>query len=146
MSRIYLSPPEVGDEERRMLLDAFDSNWIAPLGPDVDAFEARAGRSGRRRPCGGPLQRHGRPPSGPAADRRRAGDEVLVPSFTFVATANAVSYLGATPVFVDCSPATWNIDPDLVAEELAARAAAGPTSRPPSSPSTSTASAPTTTP
>ena len=40
MTRIYLSPPEVGPEERRMLLEAFDSNWIAPLGPDVDAFEA----------------------------------------------------------------------------------------------------------
>jgi dTDP-4-amino-4,6-dideoxygalactose transaminase len=53
------------------------------------------------------------------------GDEVLVPSFTFVATANAVCYLGAEPVFVDCSPSTWNIDPDLVAEELSERARRG---------------------
>ena len=55
MTRIYLSPPEVGAEERRMLLEAFDSNWIAPLGPDVDAFERELADAGRRRrtpwPC-----------------------------------------------------------------------------------------------
>ncbi|MGO8871367.1 MAG: DegT/DnrJ/EryC1/StrS family aminotransferase [Acidimicrobiales bacterium] len=125
MSRIYLSPPEVGAEERRMLLDAFDSNWIAPLGPDVDAFESEF------------AERIGVPhavalSSGTAALHLALlmlgvgpGDEVLVPSFTFVATANAVRYLGAHPVFVDCSPDTWAIDPDLVAAELADRARRG---------------------
>jgi len=125
MSRIYLSPPEVGPEERRMLLDAFDSNWIAPLGPDVDAFEAElAERVG----VGHAVALS----SGTAALHLALlmlgvgrGDEVLVPSFTFVATANAVSYLGAEPVFVDCSASTWNIDPDLVADELAVRARDG---------------------
>ncbi len=53
------------------------------------------------------------------------GDEVLVPSFTFVATASAVVYLGGSPVFVDSSPSTWNIDPDLVEAELSRRAARG---------------------
>lgn len=125
MSRIYLSPPEVGPEERQMLLDAFDSNWIAPLGPDVDAFEAElAERVG----VGHAVALS----SGTAALHLALlmlgvgrGDEVLVPSFTFVATANAVSYLGAEPVFVDCSASTWNIDPDLVADELAVRARDG---------------------
>ena len=125
MTRIYLSPPEVGPEERRMLLEAFDSNWIAPLGPDVDAFEAEfAERVG----VGHAVALS----SGTAALHLSLlmlgvgpGDEVLVPSFTFVATANAVCYLGAEPVFVDCSPSTWNIDPDLVAEELAERARRG---------------------
>jgi dTDP-4-amino-4,6-dideoxygalactose transaminase len=125
MSRVYLSPPEVGLEERRMLLDAFDSNWIAPTGPDLDAFEAElASRAG----VGHAVALS----SGTAALHLALllasvgpGDEVLVPSFTFVATAAAVSYLGATPVFVDCSPTTWNIDPDLVAEELAQRAKQG---------------------
>ena len=125
MTRIYLSPPEVGPEERRMLLDAFDSNWIAPLGPDVDAFEAEfAERVGSGQAVA--LS------SGTAALHLALllagvgpGDEVLVPSFTFVATANAVCYLGATPVFVDSSPATWNIDPDLVTAELEARARQG---------------------
>jgi dTDP-4-amino-4,6-dideoxygalactose transaminase len=125
MSRIYLSPPEVGDVERRMLLDAFDSNWIAPVGPDIDAFEeelaARAGVGHAVALSSGTAALHlalllvGVVP----------GDEVLVPSFTFVATATAVTYLGATPVFVDSTSANWAIDPDLVAEELAVRARQG---------------------
>ena len=125
MSRIYLSPPEVGPEERRMLLEAFDSNWIAPLGPDVDAFEAEfAERIG----VGHAVALS----SGTAALHLALlmagvgpGDEVLVPSFTFVATANAISYLGARPVFVDSTAASWNIDPDLVATDMAARARQG---------------------
>ncbi len=125
MSRIYLSPPEVGDDERRMLLDAFDSNWIAPVGPDVDAFEEelaqRAGVAHAVALSSGTAALHlalllvGVVP----------GDEVLVPSFTFVASATAVTYLGATPVFVDSSPTNWTIDPGLVAEELAVRAGQG---------------------
>ena len=125
MTRIYLSPPEVGDEERRMLLDAFDSNWIAPLGPDVDAFEREvAERIG--------ISQAVALSSGTAALHLALlllgvgpGDEVLVPSFTFVATASPVCYLGARPVFVDCSPDTWTIDPDLVAAELGSRARNG---------------------
>jgi dTDP-4-amino-4,6-dideoxygalactose transaminase len=115
----------VGDEERRMLLEAFDSNWIAPLGPDVDAFEQEfAERIG----IGHAVALS----SGTAALHLallligiKAEDEVLVPSFTFVATANAVRYLGAHPVFVDCSASTWQIDPDLLATELADRARHG---------------------
>ena len=125
MTRVFLSPPEVGDTERRMLLDAFDSNWIAPLGPDVDAFESEfADRVGVAHAVA--LS------SGTAALHLALllvgvgpGDEVLVPSFTFVATANAVVYLGASPVFVDSSPGTWTMDPALVADELDRRAADG---------------------
>ena len=125
MTRVYLSPPEVGAEERRMLLEAFDSNWIAPLGPDVDAFEVefatRVGVANAVALSSGTAALHlalvllGVGP----------GDEVLVPSFTFVATANAVIYQGAVPVFVDCSADTWQMDPGLVADELDRRAAAG---------------------
>ncbi len=122
MSRIYLSPPDVGDTERRMLLDAFDSNWIAPLGPHVDAFEQEiAQRSGTADAVA--LS------SGTAALHLALllsgvgpGDDVLVPTFTFVATANVATYLGARPVLVDCDPATWQIDAGLVAQELADRA------------------------
>lgn len=125
MSRIYLSPPEVGDVERQMLLDAFDSNWIAPVGPDIDAFEAElAERVG----VGHAVALS----SGTAALHLALqlvgvgeGDDVLIPSFTFVASAAAVTYLRANPVLVDCSPSTWNLDPDLVAEELASRARRG---------------------
>lgn len=125
MTRIYLSPPEVGEEERSLLLDAFDSNWVAPLGPHVDAFERElAALSGTRSAAA--LS------SGTAALHLALemldvgeGDEVLVPSLTFVASANVVSYVGATPVFVDADPTSWCIDPALVAEELDRRSARG---------------------
>lgn len=124
MSRIYLSPPDVGEEERALLLDAFDSNWIAPLGPHVDAFELEF------------AERVGTPAlalsSGTAAlhlallvSGTGPGDDVLVPTLTFAATANAVVYLGARPVFVDSDTRSWALDPGLVGEELERRAAAG---------------------
>ncbi|MGP0108692.1 MAG: DegT/DnrJ/EryC1/StrS family aminotransferase [Acidimicrobiales bacterium] len=125
MSRIYLSPPEVGAEERRMLLEAFDSNWIAPVGPDIDAFEQelaeRAGVDHAVALSSGTAALH----LGLLLVGVGPGDEVLVPSFTFVATAAAATYVGAKPVFVDCSASNWTIDPGLVAEELATRARRG---------------------
>ncbi len=125
MSRVYLSPPDVGAEERQMLLEAFESNWIAPTGPDVDAFEREmAERTGVAHAVA--LS------SGTAALHLALllagvarGDDVLVPSFTFIASAAAVTYLGARPVFVDCSADSWNLDPALVEEELSARAVTG---------------------
>ena len=123
--RIFLSPPDVGADERALLLDAFDSNWIAPLGPHVDAFEkemaAYVGAGHGVALSSGTaalhlaLQVHG----------VGAGDRVLCPSMTFIATANAIRYLGAEPVFVDASDASWNLDIELVAQELADAAAAG---------------------
>ncbi len=125
MTRIYLSPPEVGAEERRMLLEAFDSNWIAPIGPDIDAFEReladRVGVGHAVALSSGTAALH----LGLLLVGVGAGDDVLIPSFTFVATAAAVKYLGANPVFVDCSSSNWNIDPELVAHELADRAERG---------------------
>jgi len=125
VSRVYLSPPDVGSEERTLLLEALDSGWIAPLGAFVDRFEhelaARVGVPGAVALSSGTAALHlalllvGVGP----------GDDVLVPSFTFVATANTATYLGARPVLVDCDAATWQIAPDLVAEELAARARRG---------------------
>ena len=119
---IYLSPPHVGDLERKRLLEAFDSNWVAPVGPDLNAFEGQiADLVGVRHAVA--LS------SGTAALHLallavgvRRGDEVLVPSFTFAATANAVMYLGARPVFLDSTAQTWNVDPILVGEELDRRA------------------------
>jgi dTDP-4-amino-4,6-dideoxygalactose transaminase len=124
VTRVYLSPPEVGDEERRMLLEAFDSNWIAPVGPDIDAFEAEIAETTG-------VAHAVALSSGTAALHLallgagvEAGDEVLVPSFTFIASAAAVTYLGARPVFVDCSLESWNLDPSLVEEFLSERAIA----------------------
>jgi dTDP-4-amino-4,6-dideoxygalactose transaminase len=128
VSRVFLSPPEVGPEERRMLLEAFDSNWIAPVGPDLEAFERElADRAG--------VEHAVAVSSGSAALHLALlllgvgpGDEVLVPSFTFIATAAAATYLGATPVFVDCTDDNWTMDPGLVAAELDDRSRRG---RPP---------------
>jgi dTDP-4-amino-4,6-dideoxygalactose transaminase len=108
-----------------LLLDAFDSNWIAPLGPHVDGFEREFAEM-LGVPAAAALS------SGTAALHLALvmlgvgrGDDVIVPTLTFVATANAVRYVGARPVFVDSEPSTWNIDPALLEEELATRAGAG---------------------
>ena len=125
VSRLYLSPPHLGELERKLLLDAFDSNWVAPLGPHVDAFEAELAARAQV-PHAAALS------SGTAALHLallvlgvEQGDEVLVSSFTFAASANAITYVGARPVLIDSEAASWNIDPDLVAEELERRAASG---------------------
>lgn len=123
--RIYLSPPHMGPAERELLLDAFDSNWIAPLGPHVDAFEREfcetVGVSYAAALSSGTAVLHlallmlGVGP----------GDEVPVSTFTFAASANVVKYLGATPVFLDSDRETWNMDPGLLEEELSACAQRG---------------------
>lgn len=116
--RLYLSPPHVGEDERRLILEAFDSNWIAPLGPHVDAFEqemcARLGGGHAAALSSGTAALH----LGLLLVGVKPGDKVLVSTLTFSATANAVTYCGAAPVFVDCRPDSWCIDPALVAEEL----------------------------
>lgn len=123
--RLMLSPPEVSDVDRKALLAAFDSGWIAPVGPNLDEFEAAmAQRSARRHAVG--------VTSGTAALHLAllvAGigpdDRVVVSDLTFAASANAVRYVGAEPVFVDVDPDTWNIDPDRFAEAVAAAEADG---------------------
>ncbi|MEH0841655.1 aminotransferase class I/II-fold pyridoxal phosphate-dependent enzyme [Micromonospora sp. CPCC 205711] len=115
---VLLSPPDVGPLEESSVLDALRSGWVAPAGPDVEAFEREVAE---RVGCGHAVALS----SGTAglhlallAIDVRPGDVVVVPTLTFVATANAVVYTGAEPVFVDCEPATGNLDPDLLAELL----------------------------
>jgi dTDP-4-amino-4,6-dideoxygalactose transaminase len=123
--RLYLSPPDVTDLERKLLLEAFDSNWVAPVGPDLDAFEAKCAElTGVRHAVAlssGTAALH----LALIAAGVRRGDTVLVPSFTFAATANAVMYLGARPVFLDSTPQSWNVDPQILADELRGRAVRG---------------------
>jgi pyridoxal phosphate-dependent aminotransferase EpsN len=118
VSRIYLSPPELVGTERELLGAALASGWIAPLGPDVDAFEAEIAQL-LRVPHALALS------SGTAALHLALavigagpGDEVWVSTLTFAATANAVCYTGATPVFLDSEPGSWNLDPALLAQAL----------------------------
>ena len=125
MKRILLSPPDVGAEERRLLLEAFDSNWIAPVGPQIDAFEREfaeaVGVGHAVALSSGTAALH----LGLLGVGVRPGDRVITSTLTFAATANAAVYVGAEPVFVDVSPQTWTLEPELVAEELAVRARLG---------------------
>ena len=122
---ILLSPPDIRGAEREAVAAAIESGWLAPVGPDLDAFEHElAAVCGTTRAVG--------LASGTAglhlalhAHGVGAGDDVLVATLTFVATANAVMYTGARPVFVDAEPDSWCLDVDLVADELARRAATG---------------------
>lgn len=118
--RIHLSPPDMSVTERDLLLSAFEANWIAPVGPDLDAFEEEfATRIGIG---------HAVALSSGTAGLHLAlltagvgpGDVVIVPTFTFAATANAARYLGAEPWLVDSLPSSWNVDPQLVGEALSA--------------------------
>jgi dTDP-4-amino-4,6-dideoxygalactose transaminase/lipopolysaccharide/colanic/teichoic acid biosynthesis glycosyltransferase len=116
--RVYLSAPDVGAAERDFLMAAIDSNWVAPVGPDLDAFEATLAAQAHRSYAVGVS-------SGTAglhlclhAHGIGRGDRVAMSSFTFAATANAVAYTGAEPIFVDSEAGSWNIDVDLLDELL----------------------------
>ncbi|MFV2084660.1 DegT/DnrJ/EryC1/StrS family aminotransferase [Micromonospora sp. LOL_021] len=116
--QIYLSPPDVGPLEEEFLVRTLRSGWVAPSGPEVDAFEQElARRVGVA---------HAVAVNSATAGLHLAllalgvgpGQAVAVPTLTFVATANAIVYTGAQPVFVDCDPRTGNVDVDLLAEAL----------------------------
>lgn len=119
--RLYLSPPHLGRHELNYLHKAIEDNWVAPVGPNIDGFERDLGEfTGRQHAVA--------LTSGTAAIHLALlllgvgpGDEVIVPSFTFVATANPVRYVGAEPVFVDSEPTTWNLCPERLREALTER-------------------------
>ena len=107
MSRIYLSPPYMGPRERELLLDAFDSGWIAPLGPHVNAFEREfaeyVGIGHAAALSSGTAALH----LALVLAGVQPGDEVVTSTLTFAATANAIRYLRATPVFIDSDRQSW---------------------------------------
>ncbi len=123
MPRIYLSPPHLSGRELDYLREAVESNWVAPLGPQVDAFERELAEL-----AGVP---HALALSSGTAALHLAlivlgiggGDEVVCSSLTFSASANAIRYTGAAPVFVDADAATWTIDPNLLGRALDERPA-----------------------
>ena len=116
--RIYLSAPDVGSLEEQYVVRALRSGWIAPLGPDVDAFEEEmAGRIGRDHAVAlssGTAALH----LGLLCLGVGPGSVVVTSTLTFAATVNAIIYTGATPYFVDCLPETGNMDPSLLEEAL----------------------------
>ena len=113
--RIYLCLAHMSGNEQKYIQEAFDTNWVVPLGPNVNAFEEELEQ------FVGENKKVVALSAGTAAVHLaliacgvKAGDEVLVQSFTFCASSHPVTYLGATPVFVDSEPDTWNMDPELL--------------------------------
>lgn len=119
--RIYLSPPHMSGREMFYIQEAFDQNWVAPLGPNVDGFEEDiASYTG--------VAHVAALSSGTAAIHLAliilgvgTGDEVITSTFTFSATVNPIIYQGAIPVFVDSEKDTWNMDPDLLEKAIKER-------------------------
>ncbi|HEX8425217.1 DegT/DnrJ/EryC1/StrS family aminotransferase [Hymenobacter sp.] len=116
--RLYLSPPHLGRHEINYLHKALEDNWVAPTGPNLDGFERDICEYTGVGHCLALT-------SGTAAIHLGLillgvgpGDVVLCPSFTFVATANPITYLGATPVFVDSEADTWNLCPERLREAI----------------------------
>lgn len=116
--KIYLCSPHMGGGEMKYVKEAFDSNWVAPLGPNVDGFERELSA-----PTG--AKHVAALSSGTAAIHLslillgvKPDDYVIGTSFTFSATVNPIAYLGATPVLVDSEKDTWNMDPELLEEAI----------------------------
>ena len=124
-NRLYLSPPDIGSAEIELVLEAFQSNWIAPAGPNLDAFEhdfaILVGSKHAVAVSSGTAALH-------LALRLAGvgpGDEVLCSSLTFVASAAPITYLGAKPVFIDSEERSWNMDPALACAVIEQKAKAG---------------------
>ncbi len=118
-NRIYLCLAHMSGNEQKFIQEAFDTNWVVPLGPNVDAFETELENYvGENRKVVALT-------SGTAAIHLalvacgvKASDEVITQSFTFCASANPITYLGATPIFIDSERETWNMDPQLLEEAI----------------------------
>ena len=125
LPKIWLSSPHMGEAEERLVQEAFRTNWIAPLGPQVDAFEAELAAVTHTAHAAALS-------SGTAAIHLalitlgvERGDWVLCQSFTFAGTINPVAYLGAVPVMIDSEPDSWNMDPGALRDAIVAALARG---------------------
>lgn len=130
MDRIYLCLAHMSGKEQQYIQEAFDMNWVVPLGPNVNAFEADLAAFVNRADGGAKTKEVVALSAGTAAIHLglimlgvEKGDEVLCQSFTFAASANPVVYQGATPVFVDSEAGTYNMDPQLLEEAIKDRIA-----------------------
>ena len=125
-SKIWLSSPHMGGNEQKYIQEAFDTNWIAPLGPNVSGFEKDLEKYLSEDVYVGALS------SGTAALHLalillgvKQNDEVICQSMTFSASANPIVYLGAKPIFIDSEPETWNMCPKALEEAILHRISAG---------------------
>lgn len=119
LKKIWLSPPHMGRNEQTYVKEAFETNWVAPMGPNVQGFEQSIEQFVGNNVHVACLS------SGTAAIHLGLqllgvgpGDEVLCQSFTFAASANPITYLGASPVFIDSEEDTWNLSPGLLEKAI----------------------------
>ena len=122
--RIFLCLAHMSGQEMKFIQEAFDTNWVVPLGPNVNGFEKDL------ESFMGQQKRIVALSSGTAAVHLaliacgvKAGDEVIVQTFTFCASSHPITYLGAKPVFVDSESDTWNMSPELLEEAIKDRIA-----------------------
>src|ERR1035437_97456 len=120
-NKLWLSSPHMGGSEMKYINEAFDTNWIAPLGPNVTSFENELGEYLK-------IKHVAALTSGTAAIHLaliilgvKAGDEVISSSFTFSATINPIAYQGATPVLIDSEEESWNMSPELLEKAIKKR-------------------------
>ena len=131
MERILLCLAHMSGKEQHFIKEAFDQNWVVPLGPNVDGFEKDLEVFVNRRENAEPMHKKVVALSAGTAAVHLAligcgvghGDEVLVQSFTFCASSHPVTYLGATPIFIDSEKDTWNMAPELLEEAIKDRIA-----------------------
>lgn len=123
--RIFLSPPHMSGRERHFVKQAFDTNWVAPLGPNVDGFEKDLCDFTGAKACAALS-------AGTAAIHLslillgvKQGDEVICSSFTFSASCNPIVYQGATPILIDSEIETWNMSPELLEKAIKDRISKG---------------------
>ena len=135
--RIYLCLAHMSGQEQKFIQEAFDTNWVVPLGPNVNGFEedlkkfVESKDAAHTCSCAGDMNKEIVALSaGTAAIHLAliacgvsAGDEVICQSFTFCASANPVTYVGAQPVFVDSEKDSWNMDPELLEKAIIDRKA-----------------------
>lgn len=115
---IHVASPDLNGNEKKYVTDCIDSGWISSAGKYTDEFERRFASFSRTKHgvscCNGTVALH----LALLAEGVGPGDEVIVPTLTYIATANAVTYCGAKPIFVDSEPETWNINPELIEEKI----------------------------
>lgn len=119
--KVWLSSPHMGGDEAKFVTEAFETNWVSPVGPHINAFEEALATYNKIPHCAALS-------SGTAAIHLalimldvKPGDEVICSSFTFSGSCNPIAYQGATPVFIDSEASTWNMDPALLDEAIADR-------------------------
>ncbi len=125
LKKIWLSSPHMGGTEQKYVNEAFDTNWIAPLGPNVNGFEKDLTNYTKAKAASALSSGTGAIHLALVMLGVQYGDEVIASSFTFSASVNPITYVGATPILIDSEPETWNMCPGLLEKAIKDRISKG---------------------